>query len=149
MFRKSKKDIKYHISKITAKDTSQWLLLRLKHVGRIQVPVETSLRRVKLVSLTQVLVDTSLRRLKLVGFIYVPVRRRKNVSNRFDLLAYQLRRRDDASAWSWTWSGKWFNFFWIIGSMFFGIYGDSVSLRYQLVRLYNVSKTQVSFRYQL
>ena len=43
-----------------------------------------------------------LRRLKLVGFIYVPVRRRKNVSNRSVLLTYQLRRRDDVSAWSRT-----------------------------------------------
>ena len=38
-----------------------------------------SLRSVKLVSLTEVRVGTLLRRLKLVGFIYVPVRRRKDV----------------------------------------------------------------------
>ena len=34
--------------------------------------------------------------------IYVPVRRRKNVPNRSVLLTYQLRCRDDVSAWSKT-----------------------------------------------
>ena len=36
----------------------------------------------------------------MVGFIYVPVRRHKEVSNRSDELTYQLRRHDDVSAWS-------------------------------------------------
>ena len=61
-----------------------------------------SLQRVKLVSLTNVPVGRSPRRLKLVGFFYVPVRSRKNVSNRPVLLTYQFRRRDDVSAWSRT-----------------------------------------------
>ena len=42
------------------------------------------------------------RRLKLVGFIYVPVKRRKNVSSRSVLLTYQLRRCDDVLAPSRT-----------------------------------------------
>ena len=78
------------------------LLQRRKDVGLIQVPVVTSLRRVKLVTLTQVPVVTSLRRLKLVGFIYVTVKRPKDVSNRSVSLTYQLRRRDDVLAWSAT-----------------------------------------------
>ena len=36
----------------------------------------------------------------MVGFIYVPVRRHKEVSNRSDELMDQLRRHDDVSAWS-------------------------------------------------
>ena len=38
----------------------------------------------------------------LVVFIYVPVRRHKDVSNRSVLLKYQLRRRDDVLLWSRT-----------------------------------------------
>ena len=38
----------------------------------------------------------------MVGFVYVPVRRCKGISNRSVLLTYQLRRRDDVSAWSGT-----------------------------------------------
>ena len=38
--------------------------------------------------------------LRLVDFVYVPLRRRKDVSNRPVLLTYQLRRRDNVSAWS-------------------------------------------------
>ena len=45
-------------------------------------------------------IGTSLRGLKLVCFIYVLVRRRKNISNRSLLLMYQLRHRGDVSAWS-------------------------------------------------
>ena len=60
------------------------------------------MQRVKLVSLINVPVGTSLVYFKLIGFIYVPVRRRKNVSNRSTLLTYHLRRRDDLSAWSRT-----------------------------------------------
>ena len=41
-------------------------------------------------SLIQVAVGTSARRPKLVGFVYVTVRRSKDVSNRFVLLTYQL-----------------------------------------------------------
>ena len=41
-----------------------------------------------------------LRRLTLVGFIYVPVRSHKDVSNRSDVLTHQLQRHDDVSAWS-------------------------------------------------
>ena len=52
----------------------------------------------KLLSLTQVPVGTSLRHLKLLGFIYVPVRRRKSISNRSDLLTYQSKHRDDLSS---------------------------------------------------
>ena len=50
---------------------------------------------------------TSLWRLKLVDFIYVPVRRRKGVSNRSVSLTYQLRLRDDILAWSATSRPKW------------------------------------------
>ena len=53
-----------------------------------------------LVSLTYVPAGKSVQRLKLIGFIYVPVRRRKNVSNRSILLTFQLKRRDDVAAWS-------------------------------------------------
>ena len=45
-------------------------------------------------------VGMSLRRLKFVGFIYIPVRRHKDVSNRSEELTHQLRRHDDVSAWS-------------------------------------------------
>ena len=116
-----------------------------------------SLRHVKLVSLTYVPVGTSLQRLKLVGFIYVPVRRRKNVSNRTFLLKYQLKRRDDVSAWSRAFKlvTEMAHFF--LGGegeggggtkvvRFPGTSSDSVSLRYQMVRRYNVSKVSVSFR---
>ena len=44
---------------------------------------------------------------------------------------------------------KWVNLFLIIDSTFCGISGGSVSLRYQLVRRYNVSKTSVAVRYWL
>ena len=50
--------------------------------------------------------STSLRRLKLVDFIYAPVRRHKDVSNRSDKFIYQLiyhlRRHGDISVWSWA-----------------------------------------------
>ena len=75
------------------------LLQRLKDVSFIQVPVETSLRLVQLASLIQVPVVTLLARLRLVGFVYAPLRRCKDVSNRSVLLTYQLKRRDDVSAW--------------------------------------------------
>ena len=61
--------------------------------------VVTSLWRAKLFSLTYVPIGTSLRRLKLVGFIHVPVRRRKDVSNRSISLTYQLWHRYDVLAW--------------------------------------------------
>ena len=57
------------------------LIQHLKDVRLLQVLVVTSLRCVKLVSLNQVSIGTSLQRLKLVGFIYVPMRRRKDVTN--------------------------------------------------------------------
>ena len=77
-------------------------LQRLKDVGLIQILNVISLPRFMLVSLTQVSIGTSLRRLKLVGFVYVPMRRRKDVSNRSVLFMYQLLRLDDVSAWSAT-----------------------------------------------
>ena len=77
-------------------------LQHLKDVGFIQVLVLTSLRHVNLVSLTQVSVGTLLRRLKLVGFIYAPMRRRKDVTNRSVSFTYQLRRHDDVSEMSAT-----------------------------------------------
>ena len=126
-------------------------LRHLKDIGLNQV--ETPLRSfnlVKLVSLTYVAVGTSLRRLKLVDFIYLPVRRRKNVY-RSVLLKYQLRRRDDVSAWFRMFKlvTKMGQFVQILGSMFFDISDGSDSLRYKLVRRCNVSKTSLSFRYQL
>ena len=78
------------------------LLRRLKDVSLIQVPFKTSLRLVQLVSHIQVPAVTSLGRLRFIGFVYVPLRRRKDVSNRSVLLTYQLRRRDNVSAWSRT-----------------------------------------------
>ena len=48
-----------------------------------------------------------------------------------------------------NWSLKLVNFFWVLDSTFFGISGDSVSLRYRLVRNYNISKKSVSFTHQL
>ena len=64
-----------------------------------------SLQRVKSVIVGHCWSYTSwslLLRLKLVGFIYISVRRGKDVSDRSSLLTYQLRRRDDVSAWSRT-----------------------------------------------
>lgn len=78
------------------------LLQRLRDVGLIHVLVVAFLRCIKLLSLTYVAVGTSLRRFKLIDFIYVPVIRRKDVSNRSISLRYQLRCRDDFSAWSTT-----------------------------------------------
>ena len=46
-----------------------------------------------------------------------------------------------------NWSVKWVISFCVLGSTFFNISSGSVSLRYQLVRRYNVSKTSVWFRY--
>ena len=46
-----------------------------------------------------------------------------------------------------NWSVKWVNFFWVLSITFFGISVGSVSLRYELVCRYNISKTPVSFRY--
>ena len=47
----------------------------------------------------------------MIRFIFVPMRGRKDVSNSFVSLTYQLRRRDDVSAWSTTsrpiWGPKW------------------------------------------
>ena len=96
--------------------------------------------------------STSLRRLKLVGFIYIPVRRLKDVSNRSDKLTYQLRRYNDVSAWSRTFilvtkMGQFLLRTILVNLL--GVSSGSVSLRYRLVRCYNVSKTSVSFRYQL
>ena len=94
----------------------------------------------------------SLRRLKLVGFIYAPVRRHKDVSNRSDKFMYQLRRHGDVSVWAGAFKlvTKMDQFLLrTISVNFLGISGGSVSLRHQLVRCYNVSKTSVSFRYQL
>ena len=95
-------------------------------------------------------------RLKLVSFIYAPVRRHKDVSNRSDeficQLIYQLRRHRDVSAWSGAFRlvTKIDQFLLrTISVNFLGVSGGSFSLRYQLVRCYNVSKTSFSFRYQL
>ena len=132
-------------SKMATKDTRQY-------VAATPQPVETSLQSVTLVSLTQVAVGKSLRRLKLVGFIYVPVRRWKDVSNWSVLLTYQLRRHDVVSAGSETFKSVSKMDQFILGTI---QYVSSVSqvvqslLRYQLVRHYNVSKSLVSFRYQL
>ena len=66
------------------------LLQHLKDIGIIQVLIVIFLRRVKLVSLTQVLIGTLLQCLKLVGFIYVPMRCRKDATNRPVSFTYQL-----------------------------------------------------------
>ena len=44
---------------------------------------------------------------------------------------------------------KWVNFFWVVSIRLFRHLRRLVSLRYQLIRRYNVSKTSVLFRYQL
>ena len=88
--------IKYQRQRL--KIPASTLQRHLKDIYLIKVPVETSLRRVALVSLNQVQVGTLLRRLKLLGFFYIPFRHHKNVSSRFVLLTYQLRRRDNVSA---------------------------------------------------
>ena len=79
------------ISNITTKDDRQYVTAafqrRLFHLGTSK---NVSVRLAKLVSLTQVPVSTSLRRLKFVGFIYAPLRRNKDVSNRSDEFMYQL-----------------------------------------------------------
>ena len=83
-------------------------------------------------------------------FFDVPVRRRKNVSNRSVLLTYRLRRRDDVSAWSRTLKlvPKMDQFLLGIKTVHFSrTCGGLASLRYQLVRRYNISKTSVSSRY--
>ena len=46
-----------------------------------------------------------------------------------------------------NWSVKCVNLFLVLGSTFFGIFSGSVSLRYQLVHRYNISKTSGSFCY--
>ena len=81
----NRKNVKQQISKITTKDTSLYVATTSQicqsHLGASCY---------------------TLGRLKLFIFVYVLVRRRKDVSNRSLLLTYQLRRRDDASAWSRT-----------------------------------------------
>ena len=70
-------------------------------------------------------------RLKLVGFIYVPVKCRKNVSRRSVLLTYQLRRCDDVLSLSRTFKlvSKISQFLGgVLGSTFFSISDGSVSL---------------------
>ena len=66
------------------------------------MPVETFLQRVKLVSLTYVRVCTSLSCLKFVGFIYVPARRRDDVTVRSEV--------QDVN--------KWIDFIWVLGNTF-------------------------------
>ena len=83
-------------------------------------------------SVSLIPVGMSLRYFKLVGFIYLSVRRRKEVSNRSTLLTYHLRRRDDLSAWSSTFIlvTKMDILFGYQTERFSGICGGSVSLRY-------------------
>ena len=75
---------------------------------------------------------------------------RYEVSNWSALLTYQLRRRDNVSAWPKTFKlvtimGQ----FLLVTRRFLDISGSSICLRYHLVCRYNVSKTSVLFRYQL
>ena len=83
---------------------------------------------------------------------YVQVRHCRNVSNRSILLTYQLRRCDDVSAW--------FRMLKLVTKMdqfllgtkavhFSQTSGGSASLRYQLIRHYDISKTSVSFSCRL
>ena len=81
------------------------------------------------------------------GFFHVTLKHGRNVSNRSD----QLGRFDNVSAWfsalkSVTKMGQF-----LLGVKavhFLQTSGGSASLRYQLVRCYNISKTWVSFSYQ-
>ena len=62
------------------------------NVDIIQIELYNSLSRHEQVCL--------IRQIEFLGFIYVPMRRCKGVSNRSVLFLYQLRRRDDVSACS-------------------------------------------------
>ena len=53
-------------------------------------------------SLIKVSIGTSSQPLNLVGFIYIPMRRCKDVTNRSVSFTYQLQHHDDVSAWSVT-----------------------------------------------
>ena len=95
--RYQRSDIKYN--------GQRYLLLRCYDISKPSFSFRYQLKRLCgalswLVSLVPV--GTLLQRLKLVGFIYVTVKRRKNISDRSTLLMYQLRRRDDVSTWSRT-----------------------------------------------
>ena len=82
---------------------------------------------------------------------YIPVRHHKNVSDRFVLLTYKLRRRDEVSALSRTLKlvSKIGEFLLSTKAIHFsGTSGGSASLKYQLVGRY-ISKMSVSFRYSL
>ena len=104
-----------------------------------------------MIILTEVPVGTLLRHLNLVGFIYVPVRGRREVSNWsfFDVPVETSESRlsmvQDVQIGHYTGSNSFG--YWAV--RLFGISGSSVSLRYQLVRRYKASKTSVSFRYQI
>ena len=105
-----------------------------------------------MVSLTQVPDNISSQHLNLVEFFYARVGHCRNVSNMSVLLTYQLRRCDDASAWSRTLKLVTKMGHFPLGTKavhFSETSGGSASLRYQLVRCYNISKTSVSFSYQL
>ena len=80
--------------------------------------------------------ETSQRCLKMVRRIDVPV---------------ATLRHNDVSAWFGTFTlvTKMGHSFAYYAVNFFGVSGGLVSLRYQLLRCYNVSKTSISFRYQL
>ena len=82
------------------------------------------------------------------------MRRHKDVSYRFVLLAYKLQRLDDVSAWFGTFRlvTKICQFLLSTKQYIFAashLANGSVSFRYQLVRCCNVSRTSVSFRCQL
>ena len=76
----------------------------------------------------------------------------RNLSNRSVLLTYQLRRCDEVSSWSRTLKlvTKLGQF--LLGTKavhFSQTSSGSVSLRYQVVSRYNISKTSVLFSYKL
>ena len=83
----------------------------------------------------------------LIGFIYVPVRRSKNVPNRSVHSIWDIMMSQHGPGLS-DWSLEWVTLFRVLGSTFFlNLLWRSLS--YQLVRCYNVLKTLVSFRYYL
>ena len=142
IFNKSKR-----YQKLDIKDNGQrYQLVRCYNVTKTSLSFRYQLNRLCNVLVGQSHLGTSwyiTTTYQISRVFYVPLGRRKNVSDRSVLLTYQLIRRDDLAAWSWTFKlvKKCGTLFWVPGSAFFGISGGSASLRYQLQRCYNVSKT--------
>ena len=75
-------------------------LRRRDYVSAWQGHSNLSTRQYVFWHLIKVSIGTSLQRLKLVGFIYIPLRRCKDVTNRSISFTYQLHHHDEIPAWS-------------------------------------------------